>query len=225
MRPMKKSGRFALIAALSLGLAGCFDIDQTLKVSNADTAMFEVRAAVPASTIAAAQQVPGIAGRPYCADKEAAEKLGLEVTVETAAEGADQICIMQARGSLAQIAKVAADKSYLPKDAPTSAATALTYLLEPAGTDLWRLTIVLTPPPELTALSGVDEITKAAQTMIFGTTAGKGITWAVEAAEIVNSTGTVDAQKLRAEFEIPLTELLSDPKPEYRFDTTFKVNP
>jgi hypothetical protein len=221
MRP----ARIALLAALSLGLAGCFDIDQTLKVGNANEAMFEVRAAVPASTIAAAQQVPGLAGRPFCADKEAAEKLGLQVTVETTAEGPNQICIMQARGSLAQIAKVAADKSYLPKDAPASAGTALTYLLEPAGTDLWRLTVVLTPPPELTALSGSDEITKAAQAMIFGATAGKGITWAVEAAEIVDSTGTVDAQKLRAEYEVPLDELLSKPKPEYRFVTTFKVTP
>lgn len=221
MRP----ARLALLAALSLGLAGCFDIDQTLKVADANMAMFEVRAAVPASTIAAAQQVPGLEGRPFCADKDAAEKLGLQVTVETAAEGPNQVCIMQARGSLAQIAKVAADKSYLPKDAPASAGNALTYLLEPAGTDLWRLTVVLTPPPELTALSGVDEITKAAQTMIFGTTAGKGINWAVEAAEIVDSTGTVDAQKLRAEYEIPLDELLSKPQPEYRFVTTFKVTP
>ncbi len=214
--------RFALIAGFCLALGGCFDLDQTLRVTSEKDAVFEVRAAVPASTIAAAQQVPGLSGRPFCGDKEAAEKLGLTVTVETTAEGPDQICLMRARGSLAQIAKVAADKSYLPKDAPTSAATALTYLLEPAGGGLWRLTIVLVPPPEMTALAGGDELTKAAQAMIFGTTAGKGISWAVEAREITESTGTVLPEKTRAEFELPLNEVLANPRPEYRFVTTFR---
>lgn len=214
--------RFALIAALSLGLGGCFDIDQTLRVTNANEAVFEVRAAAPSSTIAAAQNVPGLAGRPFCADKEAAEKLGLQVTVETTTEGPDQICIMQARGPLAAIAKAAADKSYLPKDAPASATNALSYILEPAGSGLWRLTVLLVPPPEVTALAGTDEMTKTAQAMIFGSTAGKGIGWAVEAEEISDSTGTVSPDKTRAEFEIPLSEILAKPQPEYRFVTTFR---
>lgn len=218
MRP----ARFALIAALSLVVGGCFDIDQTLRVASESDAVFEVRAAVPSSTIAAAQQVPGLAGRPFCADKDAAEKLGLQVTVETKTEGENLICVMKARGSLARIAKVAADKSYLPKDAPTSASTALTYLVEPVGGGLWRLTIVLVPPSELKALSGSDDITKAAQAMIFGSTAGKGISWAVEAKAITESTGTVSPEKTRAAFEIPLSALLSKPQAEYRFVTTFR---
>ncbi|BCJ91154.1 hypothetical protein IZ6_18890 [Terrihabitans soli] len=214
--------RFAPLAALCLALGGCFDVGQTLKVTSESEAVFEVRAAVPASTIAAAQSVPGLADRPFCADKEAAEKLGLKVTVETMAEGPDQICLMKAQGSLAQIAKVAADKSYLPKDAPPTAGNALVYDLEPAGGGLWRLTVVLSPPPEVQALAGADEITKAAQSMIFGSTAGKGIGWAVEAKEIVESSGTVSPDKTRAEFEVPLSELLSKPEPEYRFVTTFR---
>jgi hypothetical protein len=218
MRP----DRFALIAALSLALGGCFDIDQTLRITSANDAVFEVRAAVPSSTIAAAQNVPGLAGRPFCADKEAAEKLGLQVTVETLTEGADQLCIMKARGSLAAIGKAAADKSYLPKDAPASATNALTYLLEPAEGGLWRLTVLLVPPPEVTALAGTDEMMKTAQAMIFGSTAGKGISWAVEAKEIADSTGTVSPEKTRAEFEIPLSEILAKPQPEYRFVTTFR---
>jgi hypothetical protein len=218
MRP----ARFALIAALCFGLGGCFDIDQTLKVSGESDAVFEVRAAVPSSTIAAAQNVPGLADRPFCADKAAAEKLGLQVSVEVTTEGPDQICIMKARGSLDAIAKAAADKSYLPKDAPASATNALTYLLEPAGGGLWRLTVLLVPPPEVTALAGADEMTKTAQAMIFGSVAGKGIGWAVEAKEIVDSTGTISPDKLRAEFEIPLSDILASPQPEYRFVTTFR---
>jgi hypothetical protein len=214
--------RFALLAALSLGLAGCFDIGQTLRVTSENDAVFEVRAAVPSSTIAAVQQVPGLEGRPFCADKEAAEKLGLQVTVETSIEGPNNICVMRARGSLAQIAKVAQDKSYLPKDAPAHAATALTYLLEPADGGLWRLTVLLDPPQEITALAGADDITRAAQAMIFGATAGKGISWAVEAKEIAETTGTVSPDKTRAEFKIPLDDILSKPQPEYRFVTTFR---
>jgi hypothetical protein len=222
MRPVKKSGRFALIAALSLGLAGCFDIDQTLKVSSEKDAVFEARAALPATTIAAAQQVSGLEGRPFCANKEATEKLGLQVTVETATEGPDQVCTMRAHGSLAQIAQAAHDKAYLPSDAPASASTALTYVLEPAGGGLWRLSVLLTPPPELTVLAGADELTRAAQSMIFGSTAGKGVSWAVEAKEIVDSTGTISPDKTRAEFKIPLDEFLAKPQPEYRFVTTFR---
>jgi hypothetical protein len=214
--------RFALIAALSLGLGGCFDVDQTLRVTGANEAVFEVRAAVPSSTIAAAQSIPGLADRPFCADKAAAEKLGLKVTVDVTTEGTDQICIMKAQGSLDAIAKAAADKSYLPKDAPASATNALTYLLEPAGGGLWRLTVLLVPPPEVAAMAGADEMTKAAQAMIFGSVEGKGISWAVDAKEIVESTGTVSPDKLRAAFEIPLSEILATPQPEYRFVTTFR---
>jgi hypothetical protein len=212
--------RPVLIAALSLALAGCFNVDQTLRVTSESDAVFEVRAAVPTSTIEAAKQIAG-GDRPFCADKAAAEKLGLAVTVDVTTVGEDQVCVMKARGTLAAIAKVAADKSYLPKDAPPGS-DALTYTLEPAGSGLWRLTVVLVPPPQLAALSGGDDMMKAAQAMIFGSTAGKGVGWAVEASEIAESTGTVSPDKKRAEFKLPLNNLLTKPQKEYRFVTTFR---
>lgn len=213
--------RLALLAALTLALGGCFNVDQTLKATGPDEASFEVRAAVPATTIAAAQNIPGVAGRPFCADKDAAEKLGLTVTVDTYTEGADQICVMKARGPMATIAKVAEEKSYLPKDAPPQA-QALSYTLEDAGSGLWRLTMTLTPPAELKMIAGSDDITRMTQTAIFGSTDGKGITWGVEASEIVDSTGNVSPDKKRAEFKLPLGDLLAKPEPEYRFVTTFR---
>ena len=213
--------RFSLIALLAPLLGGCFSIDQTLDARNASTAMFEVRAAVPASTLAAAQNVPGLAGRPFCADKGAAEKLGLTVTVETFTEGENQICVMKARGPMETIARVAADKSYLPKDAP-SQANALTYLLEPSGSGVWTLTMSLKPPAELRALSGNDDMTRAAQAMIFGSLTGRGVNWAVEAAEVLESTGTVNPNRTRAEYQLPLQNVLSNPQPEYRFVTKFR---
>ena len=209
------------LAALTLVLGGCFDVDQTLRVAGEDDAVFEVRAAVPSSTIAAAQQYPGLAGRPFCADKEAAEKLGLDVSVETYTEGDHQICVMQARGALDQIAQVSADKSYLPKDAPPQA-RAQTYLLERAGDGLWRLTVTLVTPAELMLFTGTSDMAKSAQAMMFGSVEGRGVTFAVEAAEIVESTGAVSPERTRAEFRLPLPALLAAPQPEYRFVTTFR---
>lgn len=210
-----------LIALLAPLLGGCFSIDQTLDARNANDATFEVRAAVPASTLAAAQSVPGLSGRPFCADKEIAEKLGLTVTVETFTEGENQICVMKARGPMETIARVAADRSYLPKDAPPQA-NALTYLLEPSGSGVWTLTVNLKPPAEIRALSGNDDMTRAAQAMIFGSLTGRGVNWAVEAVEILESTGTVNPDRTRAEYHLPLQSVLTSPQPEYRFVTRFR---
>jgi len=217
-----KPFRFGLLALLGPLLGGCFSIDQTLDARRANEAVFEVRAAVPASTLIAAQSVPLLAGRPFCADKAAAEKLGLTVTVETFTEGDSQICMMKARGPLETIAHVAADKSYLPKDAPPQA-DALTYLLEPSGPDVWTLTVTLKPPAELAMLAGSDDFARAAQTMVFGPLDGRGVNWAVEAAEILDSTGTVNPARTRAEFRLPLQEVLNKPQPEYRFVTKFRA--
>jgi len=220
--PPVKPLRFSLIALLAPLLGGCFSIDQTLDARNASEGVFEVRASVPASTIAAAQNVPGLGGRPFCADKNAAEKLGLTVTVDTFTEGENQICVMTARGPMETIARVAADKSYLPKDAPPQA-NALSYLLEPAGSGVWTLTMTLVPPAEIRALSGNDDMTRAAQTMIFGSLTGRGVNWAVEAVEILESTGTVNPDRTRAEYQLPLQSILNNPQPEYRFVTRFRT--
>lgn len=217
MKPLPFAG-LALLAPL---LAGCFSVEQTLDARTSEAA-FEVRASVPASTLAAAQSVPGLAGRAFCADKAAAEKLGLSVTVETYTEGENEICEMKARGPIETIAKVAREKSYLPKDAPPQA-NALTYLLEPSGGNVWTLTVNLTPPAELKALAGTDNLTRAAQAMIFGSMQGRGVTWAVEAREILESTGTVNESRTRAEFLLPLQDFLNAPQPEYSFVTRFRT--
>jgi hypothetical protein len=218
-----KYSRLAMLAVLAPLLSACFTVDQTLQVASEGDATLEVRAALPASVIAMAQQKYAPAsGKSFCADKGAAEKAGLVVSVENRTEGENEVCIMKAKGTLAAIAKAAADKSYLPKDAP-SQTNALAYALERQGPGLWRLTVSLKPPAEFMAFAGSDDMKMAAQAMIFGNVEGRGLSWAIAADEIVESTGTVAPDKKRAEFSIPLGDMLTKPKKEYRFVTTFRT--
>jgi hypothetical protein len=220
-----KYARLAVLALLAPLLSACFSVDQTLQVAGENNAVLEVRAALPASVIAMAQQkYAPAAGKTFCADKGAAEKAGLVVSVESRTEGDNEVCVMKAKGTLAAIAKAAADKSYLPKDAP-SQTNALAYALERQGPGLWRLTVTLTPPAEFLALTGSDDMKATMQTMIFGSVEGRGLSWAVAADEIVESTGTVAPDRKRAEFSIPLGDMLAKPQKEYRFVTTFRTKP
>jgi hypothetical protein len=215
--------RLAVLALLAPLLSACFTVDQTLRVASDTDAVLEVRAALPAA-VAAMAEAKYAKGKPFCADKGATEKHGLTVTVESRIEGDNQVCVMKAQGTLAQIAKTAADKAMLPPDA-TDQAKALTYALEQQSPGVWKLSMTLTPPPEFIAFAGSDDMKVAAQAMIFGDVKGRGLSWAITADEIVESSGTVSADRTRAEFAIPLGDMLTKPQPSYSFVTTFRTKP
>ena len=217
-----KAFRWAAIALVAPLLTACLDVEQTLQVDSERRAALEVTLSVAPSIIAMAQQYPQAAGRDFCTQPLKPNVHGLALTVQSSTRGEEQVCVMRASGTLAAIAQVLNDKLYLPHNAPPQA-KALEYRLEDQGGGVWRLAMTLTPPPELLALAGTTDMARSAQMMMLGPVDGRAITWSVSADGIVDSTGEISADGRRAEFSVPLPDVLARPQASYSFETTFRV--
>ena len=60
--------------------------------------------------------------------------------------------------------------------------------------------MTLTPPRELLALAGTDDMARAAQMMMLGSVEGRTLKWSVAAGGIMDSTGEISADGSSAEF-------------------------
>lgn len=194
MQATRKPVRSLWLVAACLGLAGCFDLEQSLTVE-ARTVRYEAELAVDAKLMALAQA--GADQEPICDRLKQAGGNGLDVQVSQTERGGDVVCRLSVVGPLAAFGAMEWG-STAGREVPSALS------IERLDDQTYRLTSRLGE-----GSARQDQYAQGLMAVMFS---GRHFKWTVKAPRIVESNGTLSADGSTVTWSVPLATAMRSPQ-------------
>ncbi len=213
--------KLKVLAALaaSLMLCGCFDIQQNFRFADDGTVKVAMRLGLDASLVNMMESDEG--SEPFCSDESVgqAEESGIRITANRSTEGSNVICAFEVEGPAATVLEQLNSGDLIPGEKPEDGPQ-MSVKLTRENDDL----VFLVSIPPFGSEEADDPMAEGMEKMFLASMAGRMLSWSITAPKIVETTGTLSADKQTASFAIPLAEAFKNKSKAYEFRTVFQVS-
>lgn len=207
--------RWVVAAALCLSLAGCFDIEQSLRVKQ-DTFTYEAIVRIDARLVAMSQGGSKLDCEKF-ALAQADRPSSLKVSAIEKSDGTNLICHLTIQGpvSAAAFADFPSRMDFKPRsdEHPIFGKDgAMGFTIEKLGRNRFRITskmVISTAKNAGAAGSQADRLGEQFAVMMLG---GRQLRWTIESEQIFSSNGQISAKANEVKWEVPLASAMKTPQ-------------
>lgn len=207
--------RKGLLIALCACLAGCIDIEQSLRIRQ-DVFTYEAIVRIDARLVAMSQSGSRLDCEKFALDQGAPAK-GLKISSTEKNDGTNLICHLTIQGpvSAAVLADFPAKMEFKPRsdDHPIFGKDgAMGFTIEKIGRNRFRLTSTMALSNARTSGRGgsaSDRMGEQVAAMMLG---GRHLRWTVESEQVFSSNGQIAAKAHEVKWEAPLASAMKAPQ-------------